>query len=231
VTKDQLQKELKEKVKEGVKPSYLKKLKRSKSDGDISHQREKNLDDLKVKNLELEKQLEQTTQALSELTKIHQDNPPSYLLQEQLKEKQQQIEELRQQREETNSKLTETLTELDNSLIARAESVKQFGKVYDKVKDTELQLLQTEDEATDDIIRQDNEISNLRNENRRLKLTNQSLQKDLQLAERLAELRKNPLSNENEVPWLSPAISLFLVIWFISLLNSSWRKYHFKDNN
>src|SRR5947207_5596339 len=127
MTKDQLQKELKEKVKEGVKPSHLKKLKRSKSDGDISHQRGKNLDDLKTKNLELEKQLEQTTQTLAELTKIHQDNPPSYLLQEQLKEKQQQIEELRQQREETNSKLTETLTELDNSLIARAESVKQFG--------------------------------------------------------------------------------------------------------
>src|SRR4051812_41089697 len=35
MTKQDLQKELKEKVKEGVKPSHLKKLKRSKSEGDI----------------------------------------------------------------------------------------------------------------------------------------------------------------------------------------------------
>jgi hypothetical protein len=35
MTKDQLQKELKEKVREGVKPSDIKKLKRSKSDSDI----------------------------------------------------------------------------------------------------------------------------------------------------------------------------------------------------
>src|SRR5436309_4389702 len=35
MTKENLQKELKEKVKEGVKPSDLKKLKRSKSEGDI----------------------------------------------------------------------------------------------------------------------------------------------------------------------------------------------------
>src|SRR5687768_9263514 len=35
MTKDQLQKELKEKVREGIKPSDLKKLKRSKSADDI----------------------------------------------------------------------------------------------------------------------------------------------------------------------------------------------------
>src|SRR5690242_17846641 len=35
MTKQALQKELQEKVKEGVKPSHLKKLKRSKSEGDI----------------------------------------------------------------------------------------------------------------------------------------------------------------------------------------------------
>src|SRR5438477_12969668 len=104
MTKQDLQKELQEKVKEGVKPSHLKKLKRSKSDGDISSQDGKNLDDLKTKNLELEKQLEQTTQALSELTKIHKDNPPTQLLQNKLQKKKKKIETLQQKKEDDTKK-------------------------------------------------------------------------------------------------------------------------------
>ena len=44
---------------------------------------------------------------------------------------------------------------------------------------------------------QDQVISQLRSEIKKLKLTNQSLQKDLQLTSRLAESRKNPLPDNN----------------------------------
>jgi hypothetical protein len=86
MTKEQFQQELKDKITAGVKPSDLKKLKRSKSADDIN------------------------------------PNPPTQLLQDQLKEKQQQIESLRQQLE-TKPTLPE-LTELDNSLLARHKSLK-----------------------------------------------------------------------------------------------------------
>jgi hypothetical protein len=48
MTNPDLQKELKEKVKEGVKPSHLKKLKRSKSADDLETKDQENLkEDLK----------------------------------------------------------------------------------------------------------------------------------------------------------------------------------------
>jgi len=49
------------------------------------------------------------------------------------------------------------------------------------------------DYASNELVEQDKVIEKLRSENSKLKLTNQSLQKDLDLATKLAELRKNPL--------------------------------------
>lgn len=51
--------------------------------------------------------------------------------------------------------------------------------------------------AAEELLEQDKTISSLRKENKQLKLTNQSLQKDLGLATKLAELRKNPLPENN----------------------------------
>jgi len=95
MTKKDFQKELQTKVKPGVKPSDLKKLKRSKSASDIP----------------------------TSLPVTNNSDPPNILLQDQLKAKQIEIESLRKQLEEKNTSTTE-LTELDNSLFARHKSLK-----------------------------------------------------------------------------------------------------------
>jgi|ERR1043166_3079381 molecular chaperone GrpE (heat shock protein) len=132
MVKEALQKELKEKVKEGVKPSHLKKLKRSKSADDIPNS--SSTSDPQI--IQLQQQVKfhaetaqnylqssQTSQAkVSELEEKLKSNPPSQLLQDQLKEKQQQIENLRKQLE-TNPNPTD-LTALDNSLLARHKNLK-----------------------------------------------------------------------------------------------------------
>src|SRR5438477_177670 len=127
--KENLQKELKEKVKEGVKPSDLKKLKRSKSADDISPSSPSSLPLKKsqsqseiplnqpsskeqISNLKEQVKFHaetasnylkslQTSQArVSELEEELNDNPPNQLLQDQLKVKQKEIEDLREKLEE-----------------------------------------------------------------------------------------------------------------------------------
>ena len=184
MTKQELQKELKEKVKAGVKPSDLKKLKRSKSVGDIPLPPP--LPNEQIKQLEDKKY------------------PPASLLQEQLKVKQSEIEELREKlaAQETELKelknpdyslaLTSNLnssefSELDQSLIARHQNLKDFFKQYEKTEKLEKELVESIDYAADELVRQDDLISDLKGENRKLKLTNQSLQRDLELAHRAVE--------------------------------------------
>jgi len=102
--KEQFKKELKEKIKPGVKASDLKKLKRSKSADDIP-----------------------SAPASVPLAKT-QSNPPNQLLTDQLKEKQQEIEKLREQLETTNTEL-KSLQEthssvLDDNLSLKHQSLK-----------------------------------------------------------------------------------------------------------
>src|SRR5437763_907560 len=110
MTKENLQKELLEKVKPGTKPSHLKKLKRSKSDGDIP----------KAPPLPLNTSFTDPNQALSTLEELKKATDLNALLTDQLKAKQSEIESLRQQLE-TNPT---DLTELDHSLISRHKSLK-----------------------------------------------------------------------------------------------------------
>src|ERR1700743_1974190 len=127
MTKQNLQKELKEKVKEGVKPSHLKKLKRSKSEGDIpkapslpppstpltrSQSNQPFTDPqypyttLISQQEELDR-LQKETKAKSDtisllrkkITDLENNNPPSQLLQDQLTTKQKDLESLRKQLE------------------------------------------------------------------------------------------------------------------------------------
>jgi chromosome segregation ATPase len=144
MTKQDLQKELREKVKEGVKPSHLKKLKRSKSADDIpspttSPPLKKSQSQLEISLTQpspkeqisqLQEQVEfhsetassylkslQTSQAkVSELETKLKNNPPNVLLSEQLKEKQQEVESLREKLETTNSELTALKKEKSNLL-------------------------------------------------------------------------------------------------------------------
>src|SRR5437868_4630 len=111
MTKPAFQKELTEKVKPGVKPSHLKKLKRSKSDSDIP----------KAPPLPLNASFTDPNQALSTLTEeLKKQTDLNALLTDQLKAKQSEIESLRQQLETNPSELSE----LDHSLISRHKSLK-----------------------------------------------------------------------------------------------------------
>jgi len=227
MTKDQFQQELKKEVRPGVKPSDLKrKLKRSKSADDIPSSSSPNIP-LKKSQSQLEIPLsqptsEQTIASLQEQVKFHaetaqnylqslstsqakvseleekiKNNPPTPLLQEQLKVKQQEIESLRKKLENTNTKLTETTQELDNSLFARYEAVKQFGKVYDKLQLVKQELDDTVDQASDELVKGDDKNSQLRTKLFNARQQIGSLQRDLNLAQRLAELRKYPLPDDN----------------------------------
>ena len=134
MTKTNLQKELLEKVKPGTKPSHLKKLKRSKSEGDIPQapplpqstplsksQSNPPLTEVKYPYTQLISQqqtlekLEKETTAKSDTIKLlrkkiedlEKNNPPNALLSEQLKEKQKEIESLRQQVEDSAKQFKE----------------------------------------------------------------------------------------------------------------------------
>jgi methyl-accepting chemotaxis protein len=166
MTKDQFQQELIETVTEGIKPSTIKKLKKSKSADDIQN-----------------------------------NNPPTPLLQDQLKEKQKLIESLTEKLETTNQKLTERTEQLDNSLLARYEAVKQFGLIYDKLQLVKQELVENVDQASDELISADDKVSSLRTKLFTANKQINSLQRDLDLAQRLVKLkefsvpeRSNPLN-------------------------------------
>lgn len=151
MTKEELKKELLEKVKAGIKPSTLKKLKRSKSADDISQ--------------------------IPDPPPL--PNPPTHLLQDQLAEKQKLIEALRKQLEEKKAELTQTKQELDNSLFSRIAAVQQFGQVYDKLQQVKKELDATVDEASDELITSDNQVSQLRTKLRTASQEISNLQKEL----------------------------------------------------
>ena len=234
MTKDQLQKELEEKVKPGVKPSHLKKLKRSKSADDIPStpasvplNRSKSTEPFKdpqypyttlISQQEELDRLQKETTAKSDTIKLlrqkiedlEKTNPPTPLLQDQLKEKQSQIENLRQQLETKPA-----LTELDQSLFARHKNLKDWFTQYSKNKKLDQELSENIAEASTELINQDQTISQLRSQISNLKLTNQSLTKDLNLATKLAELRKVPYySPENKGTYLKYGLYACLVIGF-----------------
>ena len=147
MTKDQLQQELKEKVKPGVKPSQLRKLKKSKSDSDLPNTPKTQPLQHSKSQLEIpltQPSKEETITNLKEQVKFHAEtaqnyltslstsqakvseletqlkrNPPPQLLTDQLKEKQKELESLRQQLENQN-----TTAELDHSLTARHQNLK-----------------------------------------------------------------------------------------------------------
>jgi chromosome segregation ATPase len=155
MTKDQFQQELIETVTEGIKPSTIKKLRKSKSADDIQN-----------------------------------NNPPTPLLQDQLKVKQKLIESLTEKLEKTNAKLTERTEQLDNSLLARYEAVKQFGLIYDKLQLIRKELDENIDQASDELISQDKQIDRYRTNQQKIQARIRELERDLDLAQRVVKLKE-----------------------------------------
>jgi len=169
MTKSQLQKELLEKVKEGVKPSTLKK---SKSLNDLptstkspplksSHS---TTDIPLLPSGELEDKI-----SVLELTIETKDR--------ELEDKDQTIKDYQKADEE----IKKTKQELDDSLFARAEAVKQFGVIYAKLKSIRKELEENITQSTDELINQDQIITKLRTSQLRAQTRIQELEKDLTL--------------------------------------------------
>jgi len=155
------------------------------------------------------------------------------LLQEQLKEKQQEIEEMRSSlgslkkehqelRKAQKAPASNSIQELDQSLKARHKSLKDWFKQYQKTKQLDQELSQNIEQASEELITQDQKISSLQSQNNQLKQANQILQRDLNLAQRLAELRRtSPFPDENTWPTF-PSLSLItftltlLTLWILT---------------
>ena len=211
--KDQLQKEILAKVKPGTKPSDLKKLKRSKSLSDIpkapkstpltKSQSAQELEPAssKIENLEtkissLELKLEVSSRELTE------SQAEKQLFSDQLKVKQKALEETRSSLEKAQEKIKDLTTTksnlLDDNLALKHQGLKEWFKQYELTQKLDAELKENVDYASEELVRQDQKISQLRTENFKLKQTNQSLTKDLKLTEKLAQLRKEPLSLEKD---------------------------------
>ncbi|CAI2182399.1 1392_t:CDS:2 [Funneliformis geosporum] len=117
--------------------------------------------------------------------------PPLPLINDQLKEKQQEVENLRSKLAQKNTELTETKEQLDNSLLARIEAVKQFGLIYDKLQLISKELDDTVEQASDELVKGDEKTSQLRTKLWTAQQQIVSLQRDLNLAQRVSELRNN----------------------------------------
>jgi hypothetical protein len=81
--------------------------------------------------------------------------------------------------------------------VARHQGLKDFGAEYDKRKLAQQELNSAVEESSEELVNQDQLLTKLRSENFKLKQEKQSLQRDLNLSSRLAEMRKVPYF-ENE---------------------------------
>ena len=239
MTKEQLQKELLEKVKLGTKPSQLKKSKSAdqllpKSTPLTKSKSAETFSDPKypytslisqqqtIEKLAKESQARSTTISLlrkkvEELEK----HPPTLLLEEQLKVKQRELEGLRKDLEAKNAELNQTKQELDKSLEVRHQGLKDFRAGYEKRKLVQSELDSTVEESTEELVNQDEKISQLRSENSKLKQTNQSLQRDLTLVQKLAESRKVPYYADefsSSLNYFKYAVYALLAVWFLLMI-------------
>jgi len=212
MTKQDLQKELLEKLRPGVKASDIKKLKRSKSAGDIPSAppspttQIKQLED-KISVLELI--VETKDRELTE------KDGTVVIYSDQLNQKQKGIENLRQSLDQKTAELKKTKQELDNSLFARVEAVKQFGKIHEKLKQIKQELNENVEQASEELINQDKKINQYRTNQQKVQQKIKELEQDLNLAQRLAELRKYPLpDNSPNLDYLKYALYSLATVGF-----------------
>ena len=117
MTKQDFQKELKEKVKEGVKPSDLRKLKKSKSDSDLPNTPKSQPLQHSQSQIPLTQPTpEQQITNLKSLVKFHAETAANYL--KSLQTSQSKVSELEEKLKNNNS------AELDQALLARHQNLK-----------------------------------------------------------------------------------------------------------
>lgn len=199
MTKTQLQEELKSKIKPGTKPSDLKKLKRSKSTGDIPNQPPSPL---------LQAQLTEKQKELESLRKQGEDSAK-------------QIEALNQQ-------LTETQTQLDESQQARYQNLKNWEQECEKNKSLNKELAETIEESAKEITNQDKTLTNLRQQLYQVKSQKAELEMKLNRERIKRNSSAHPeltSPNDNFLTNLKYALYALLTVWFLALLNNLRKPY------
>src|SRR6266513_6027812 len=143
--KDNLQKEIKEKVKAGVKPSDLKKLKRSKSADDIPTSLTPPTPPLKKSHSQLEIPIsnqpskDQIIKQLKQDLLFTQNTAANYL--QSLSAAQAQLTQLQEQIKENPTELKTKITQLEDKVLElRLDKIKEFGEYYETKQELETEL-------------------------------------------------------------------------------------------
>ena len=158
MTKSDLQQELLAKVKPGTKPSHLKKLKRSKSDSDIPQapplpnpnppsqllqdqltQKQKEVENLKKKNEQLNSKLTETTQELDNSLLARYEALKSF------SKIQDQLQKIKQE-------LTENVDQASDELISQDETITKLRANQQKVQ-AKIQELQRDLNLTQRLVK------------------------------------------------------------------------------
>ncbi|CAH1755712.1 4965_t:CDS:1 [Entrophospora sp. SA101] len=201
--KENLQKELLEKVKPGVKASDLKKLKRSKSADDIPASPTSNIP-LKKSHSHLEiplanqPSLSQQVQQLKQNLLFTQNTADNYLqslqvaqaqiiqLQEQLKTK-----TTKSQSSQTVGNEQEKINQLEQQILQlRLDKIKEFADYYQKKQDLETELEENINEGISEIQRLENKL--LATNKKKLALQSQLSQSEI----KYAQLKLKSLDNQ-----------------------------------
>ena len=150
MTKQDLQKEIKEKVKEGIKPSDLKKLKRSKSADDIP---------TSSTNPPLQKSKSQLEIPLSNQPTLQQKISA---LQDELTTERKRVSSLREDLASSqgkNKQSAQRISELEDSILElRVEKIKEFGEYLEKKQELTQELDENIQAGTVDIKRLENQL-------------------------------------------------------------------------
>jgi chromosome segregation ATPase len=206
----------KEFAKGNFQPSKIKK---SKSLNDLPTTSPEPINQPRRKSIDL---LAQPNSLKTQLQKAHDQIS---ILELKLETCQRELDEkalVEKENSELKNQLTETKSELDKSLEARQQNLKVFGAEHEKRVQAEKELEETVEQSADELINQDQQINTLQSQISQLQQTNQSLQKDLNLTQRLVELRSNePYSPDNFNPaltYLQYALYALFTVWFCWLL-------------
>ena len=210
MTKQDLQKELKEKVKEGIKPSDLKKLKRSKSADDIP---------TSSTNPPLQKSKSQLEIPLSNQPTLQQKISA---LQDELTTERKRVSSLREDLASSqgkNKQSAQRISELEDSILElRVEKIKEFGEYLEKKQELTQELDENIQAGTVEIKRLENQLKTVNQK----KLALQS-----QLGQELSKTARLEMKNYSPSPdYLKYALySLVAVLFTVWLVNYKEKHY------
>ena len=199
MTKQDLQKELKEKVKEGVKPSDLKKLKRSKSADDIPTSLTPPNPPLKKSHSQLELPLpiqpskDQIIKQLKQDLLFTQNTANNYLT--SLSAAQAQLTQLQEQIKENPTELKTKIKELEDYILQlRLDKIKEFSEYYETKQELTQELEENISLAVKEIVKLKDQLKTANKKKLELQSKlGQASSKNAQLELKLI----NELSNEN----------------------------------